>query len=87
MDYFGTQKFSEFLASFGYFPPRSGISSALYGAAKPTYIELDHGWAVKNRGKIIKTWKSKFMMKETPKAKKVGDEKEKKAAEAAKKKQ
>lgn len=87
MDYFGTQKFSEFLASFGYFPPRPGIASALYGAAKPTYIKLDHGWAVKNRGKIIKTWKSRFMMKETAKAKKVGDEKERKAAEAAKKKQ
>jgi len=87
MDYFGTQEFSEFLASFGYFPPRPGIASALYGAAKPTYIKLDHGWAVKNRRKIIKTWKSRFMMKETPKAKKVGDAKEKKAAEATKKKQ
>jgi iron(III) transport system substrate-binding protein len=84
MDYFGTQKFSEFLASFGYFPPRPGIASALYGAAKPTYIKLNHAWAVANRDKIIKTWKSKFMMKETPTAKKVGDEKE---AEEAKKKQ
>ncbi|MCK5193622.1 MAG: hypothetical protein KAQ71_07420, partial [Desulfobulbaceae bacterium] len=63
------------------------IASALYGAAKPTYIDLDHKWAVKNRSKIIKTWKSKFMIKETAKAKRVGDEKEKKAAEAAKKKQ
>lgn len=87
MDYFGTREFSEFLASFGYFPPRPGIASALYGAAKPTYIDLDHKWAVKNRSKIIKTWKSKFMIKETPKAKRVGDEKEKKAAEAAKKTQ
>jgi iron(III) transport system substrate-binding protein len=85
MDYFGTQQFSEFLASFGYFPPRPGIASALYGAAKPKYINIDHSWAVKNRSRIIKTWKSKFLMKETPKAKKVGDEKEKKAAEAAKK--
>ncbi len=85
MDYFGTTEFSEFLASFGYFPPRPGIASALYGAAKPTYIDLDHSWATRNRSKIIKTWKSKFMMKETEKAKQVGDEKE--AAEAAKKKQ
>ena len=86
MDYFGTQEFSEFFASFGYFPPRPGIASALYGAAKPTYIKLDHAWAVKNRKKIIMTWKNRFMMKETPKARRIGDEKEKKAAEAEKKK-
>jgi iron(III) transport system substrate-binding protein len=85
MDYLGTKDASEFLASMGYIPPRPGIPSALYGAAKPTFIKLDHGWAVKNRSKIIKTWKSKFMMKETAKAKKVGDEKERKAAEKAKK--
>jgi ABC-type Fe3+ transport system substrate-binding protein len=85
MDYLGTEDASQFLASMGYIPPRPGISSALYGAAKPTFIKLDHAWAVENRSKIIKTWKSKFMMKETAKAKEVGDEKE--AAEAAKKKQ
>jgi iron(III) transport system substrate-binding protein len=85
MDYLGTKDTSEFLASMGYIPPRPGIPSALYGAAKPTFIKLDHGWAVQNRSKIIKTWKSRFMMKETAKAKKVGDEKEKKATEKAKK--
>jgi iron(III) transport system substrate-binding protein len=85
MDYLGTKDASTFLASMGYIPPRPGIPSALYGAAKPHFIDLDHGWAVKNRSKIIKTWKSKFLMKETAKAKKVGDEKEKKAAEKAKK--
>jgi hypothetical protein len=73
-----------FLASMGYIPPRPGIPSALYGAAKPKFIKLDHGWAVANRSKIIKTWKSKFMMKETTKAKEVGDQKE---AEETKKKQ
>ena len=85
MDYLGTKDASEFLASMGYIPPRPGIPSALYGAAKPTFIDLNHGWAVETRSKIIKTWKSKFMMKETAKARKVGDEKEKKAAEKAKK--
>ena len=85
MDYLGTKDASEFLASMGYIPPRPGIPSALYGAAKPNFIKLDHGWAVKNRSRIIKTWKSKFMLKETSKAKRVGDEKEKKAAEKAKK--
>jgi iron(III) transport system substrate-binding protein len=84
MDYLGTKDASEFLASMGYIPPRPGIPSALYGAAKPKFIKLDHGWAVKNRSKIIKTWKSKFMMKETTKAREVGDQKE---AEEAKKKQ
>jgi iron(III) transport system substrate-binding protein len=82
MDYLGTEDASEFLASMGYIPPRPGIPSALYGAAKPTFINLDHGWAVENRSKIIKTWKSKFMMKETAKAKEVGDQKE--AEEATK---
>ena len=81
MDWFGTQEFSEFLASYGYFPPRGGIASALYGAAKPTYIDLDHNWAVANRRRIITTWKSKFVLKETEKARKIGDEKE--AAEKA----
>ncbi len=84
MDYLGTEDASQFLASMGYIPPRPGIPSALYGAATPRFIKLDHGWAVENRSKIIKTWKSKFMMKETATAKKVGDEKE---AEEAKKKQ
>jgi iron(III) transport system substrate-binding protein len=81
MDYLGTKDASEFLASMGYIPPRPGIPSALYGAAKPHFIKLDHAWAVKNKKKVVKMWKSKFMMKETPKARKVGDEKEKKAAE------
>jgi hypothetical protein len=45
---------------------------------------VDHGWAVKNKKKVVKQWKSKFMMKETAKAKKVGDEKERKAAEKEK---
>jgi iron(III) transport system substrate-binding protein len=84
MDYLGTEDASVFLASMGYIPPRPGIPSALYGAAKPKFINLDHGWAVANRSKIIKTWKSKFMMKETTKAKEVGDQKE---AEETKKKQ
>jgi len=84
MDYLGTEDASAFLASMGYIPPRPGIPSALYGAAKPKFINLDHGWAVENRSKIIKTWKSKFMMKETTKAKEVGDQKE---AEEAKKSQ
>lgn len=88
MDYLGTVDASEFLASMGYIPPRPGIASALYGAAKPKFIKLDHAWAFKNKKKVVKKWKSKFMIKETPKAKKVGDEKEKKAAarEAKKKK-
>ena len=78
MDYLGTKDCSEFVASMGYIPPRPGISSALYGAATPKFIKIDYDWAYANRSKIIKTWKSKFMMKETPEAKKVGDEKEKK---------
>ena len=85
MDYLGTKDASEFLASMGYIPPRPGIPSALYGAAKPKFIKVDHAWAVKNKKKVVKQWKSKFMMKETAKAKKVGDEKERKAAEEAKK--
>jgi len=80
MDYLGSKDASTFLASMGYIPPRPGIPSALYGAAKPNFIKLDHSWAVKNKRKVVKIWKSKFMMKETTKAKKVGDEKEKKAA-------
>jgi iron(III) transport system substrate-binding protein len=85
MDYLGSKDASEFLASMGYIPPRPGIPSALYGAAKPKFINVDHAWAVKNKKKVVKQWKSKFMMKETAKAKKVGDEKERKAAEEAKK--
>jgi iron(III) transport system substrate-binding protein len=49
MDYLGTKDASEFLASMGYIPPRPGIPSALYGAAKPTFIKLDHGWAMKRK--------------------------------------
>jgi len=64
----------------GYIPPRPGIPSGLYGAAQPNFIKLDHAWAVKNKRKIVKTWKSKFLMKETEKARTVGDEKEAKAA-------
>ena len=82
MDYLGTVDASEFLASMGYIPPRPGIPSALYGAAKPKFIKVDHAWAVQNKKKVVKQWKSKFMMKETAKAKEVGDAKE---AEEAKK--
>jgi iron(III) transport system substrate-binding protein len=85
MDYLGTEDAARFVALTGTTPSRSGIPSALYGAAKPKYIKLDHAWAVENKKKIVKTWKRKFIMKETSKAKKVGDEKEKKAAEKAKK--
>ncbi len=81
MDYLGSEDASQFLGSMGYIPPRTGITSALYGAATPKFIKLDHSWAVKNKRKVVKQWKSKFMMKETAKAKKVGDEKEKKAAQ------
>lgn len=80
MDYLGSVEISEFLGSMGYIPPRSGINSALYGAVQPKFIKLDHAWAVKNKRKVVKKWKSKFLMKETAKAKKVGDAKEKKAA-------
>lgn len=84
VDYLGSQQLSEFLGSQGFFPPRPGIGSALYGKEKPKYINIDQGWAVKNKRRLIKDWKLRFMMKETPKAKKVGDEKERKAAEAEK---
>jgi iron(III) transport system substrate-binding protein len=84
MDYLGTEDASQFLASMGYIPPRPGIPSALYGAAKPNFIKVDHAWAVKNKKRVVKMWKSKFMMKETAKAKEVGDAKE---AEEAKKTQ
>jgi iron(III) transport system substrate-binding protein len=80
MDYLGSEEISKFLGSMGYIPPRAGSSSALYGDVQPKFIDLDHAWAVKNKRKIVKQWKSKFLMKETAKAKKVGDEKEKKAA-------
>ncbi len=80
MDYLGSEEISKFLGSMGYIPPRTGSVSALYGEVQPTFIELDHAWAVKNKRTIVKQWKSKFLMKETSKAKKVGDEKEKKAA-------
>jgi hypothetical protein len=53
--------FSRFLAKFGYFPPRPGIASGLYGAAKPTYIKLDHAWAVTNRDRVLDLWKTKFL--------------------------
>jgi len=81
MDYLGSEEISKFLGGMGYIPPRAGTSSALYGEVQPKFIELDHAWAVKNKRKIVKQWKGKFLMKETEKAKKVGDEKEK-AAEA-----
>jgi hypothetical protein len=61
----------------GYIPPRPGIASGLYGEKPPKFIKLDHGWAYKNQKKIMLDWKSKFMMKEAPDAKKAGDEKEK----------
>jgi iron(III) transport system substrate-binding protein len=86
VDYMGTKDASNFLASWGYIPPRPGIPSALYGGAQPKFLKLDHAWAVKNKRKVVKQWKRRFVLKETPKAKKVGDEKEKKAAEEAKKK-
>lgn len=86
MDYLGTEGCSRFIASMGYIPPRPGIPSALYGAAMPKFIKLDHAWAVKNKKKVVKQWKRKFLMKETAKAKRIGDEKERKAAEAEKKK-
>jgi len=80
MDYLGSQEISEFLGSMGYIPPRAGTKSALYGDVQPKFINLDHAWAVKNKRRIVKEWKGRFLMKETAKAKKVGDEKEKKAA-------
>jgi iron(III) transport system substrate-binding protein len=80
MDYLGSEEISAFLGSMGYIPPRAGSVSALYGEVQPKFIDLDHAWAVKNKRKIVKQWKSKFLMKETPKARKVGDEKEAKAA-------
>jgi iron(III) transport system substrate-binding protein len=80
MDYLGTEEVSKFLGSMGYIPPRAGSVSALYGEVQPKFIALDHAWAVKNKRRIVKLWKSKFLMKETDKARKVGDEKEKKAA-------
>lgn len=80
MDYLGSEEISEFLGSMGYIPPRSGSKSALYGDVQPKFIDIDHAWAVKNKRRIVKLWKSKFLMKETSKAKKVGDAKEKKAA-------
>ncbi len=80
MDYLGSEEISKFLGSMGYIPPRAGTSSALYGDVQPKFIDLDHAWAVKNKRKIVKQWKGRFLMKETAKAKKVGDEKEAKAA-------
>ena len=80
MDYLGSEEISKFLGSMGYIPPRAGTNSALYGDVQPKFIDLDHAWAVKNKRKIVKQWKGKFLMKETAKAKKVGDEKEAKAA-------
>ena len=80
MDYLGSVEVSRFLGAMGYIPPRAGAASALYGDVQPKFIELDHAWAVKNKRKIVKQWKSRFLMKETAKARKVGDEKEKKAA-------
>ena len=79
MDYLGSEEISKFLGSMGYIPPRAGSVSALYGEVQPKFIELDHAWAVANKRTIVKKWKSKFLMKETEKAKKVGDEKEKAA--------
>jgi iron(III) transport system substrate-binding protein len=78
MDYLGTEDCSRFIASMGYLPPRPGIASALYGGASPKFIKIDYEWAYANRKKIIMNWKSKFMMKETEEAQKVGNEKEKK---------
>ncbi|MEW6261781.1 MAG: extracellular solute-binding protein [Thermodesulfobacteriota bacterium] len=83
MDFLGSKEASEFIASMGYFPPRPGIPSALYGATKPAYIKLDHGVAVANRTKILNEWKSRFMMKEAKDAKEAADKKE--AEEKAKK--
>ena len=80
MDYLGSEEISAFLGKMGYIPPRPGSVSALYGEVQPKFIDLDHAWAVKNKRTIVKQWKGRFLMKETAKAKKVGDEKEKKAA-------
>jgi iron(III) transport system substrate-binding protein len=80
MDYLGSEEISAFLGKMGYIPPRPGSISALYGEVQPKFIELDHEWAVKNKRRIVKQWKGTFLMKETEKAKKVGDEKEKAAA-------
>ena len=80
MDYLGSDEISAFLGKMGYIPPRPGSVSALYGEVQPKFIDLDHAWAVKNKRTIVKQWKGRFLMKETAKAKKVGDEKEKKAA-------
>lgn len=85
MDFLGTKEASEFIASLGYFPPRPGIESALYGKNKPSFIKLDHAWAVQNRSKILNEWKSRFMMKEAKDAKEQGDKKE--AEEKAQQKQ
>ncbi len=80
MDYLGSEEISHFLGSMGYIPPRAGSVSALYGEVQPKFIKLDHAWAVKNKKAIVMQWKSRFLMKETAKAREVGDEKEKKAA-------
>ena len=63
INHFGTKKFQEFFSQFGYIPARPGYKSGLYGDLRPTFIKIDHAWAVENRGRIIDTWKNKFLTK------------------------
>ena len=66
IDYLGSKDCSEFIGSLGYFPPRPGIASALYGMEKPKFINVDHAWAVKNKRKVVKMWKRGLEVCSTP---------------------
>lgn len=61
VNHFGTAKFQEFFSQFGYIPARPGYRSGLYGDLRPTFIKIDHAWAVANRERILEAWKEKFL--------------------------
>ena len=63
INHFGTKKFQEFFSQFAYIPARPGYKSGLYGDVRPTFMKIDHAWAVEHREKIIDTWKDKFLRK------------------------
>lgn len=61
INHLGTRKYHEFFSQFGYISSRPGFKSGLYGDLRPTFIKIDHAWAVENREKIIDAWKERFL--------------------------
>lgn len=59
VNFAGTEKFQRWFAQYGYLGARD-MPSALY-PSKPKFIGYSYEWAADNQGRVIETWKGKFL--------------------------